>query len=302
MTASAAGSTAASAAAEPSVRATAARRKPSAKARAGRASASLALIVAAATVLVPLLAIFSAALQPQTELSPGLSWPSHPQWHNFADAWSVAGFGSLLKSSAIIAFVVVPIALACATSAGYALGTMEFGGKKLFFPFFMLGLALPYEAIVIPLYFDLKPLGLLNTYWAVILPLVGAFMPFGVFWMRAHFESVPRTVIEAAEMDGAGSFRILTKVLLPTARPALTTLGLLYFLWAWNQFLLALILIQDPAKRTAPAGLGKFVQQFGKNIPLLSAGTLIVILPVVLLYLFFQRHFVRGVLSGAVKG
>ena len=271
-------------------------------ARLGRSGSTLALAVAAATVLFPLLAIVSAALQPQTNLSPGLAWPSHPQWHNFADAWSVAGFGSLLKSSAIIAFVVVPIALACATLAGYALGTMEFFGKRPLGPCLMLGLALPYEAIVIPLYFDLKPLGLLNTYWAVILPLVGAFMPFGVFWMRAHFESVPRTVIEAAEMDGAGSFRVLTKVLLPTARPALTTLGLLYFMWAWNQFLLALILIQDPAKRTAPAGLGKFVQEYGKNIPLLSAGTLIIIAPIVVVYLVFQRHFVRGVLSGAVKG
>lgn len=261
-----------------------------------------ALIIAAATVVVPLLAILSAALQPQANLAPGLSWPSDPQWHNFVDAWSVAGFGSLLQSSAIIAFVVVPIALACATLAGYALGTMEFAGKNLLYPLLLLGLALPYEAIVIPLYFDLKPLGLLNTYWAVILPLIGAFMPFGVFWMRAHFESVPRTLIEAAEIDGASGFRVLTKVLLPTARPALITLGLLNFMWAWNQFLLALILIQDPAKRTAPAGLGKFVQQFGKNIPLLSAGTLIVITPIVVLYLVFQRHFVRGVLSGAIKG
>ncbi|WP_330451282.1 MULTISPECIES: carbohydrate ABC transporter permease [unclassified Streptomyces] len=261
----------------------------------------LALIVAAAAVLFPFLALFSAALQPQSTLSPGLSWPSDPQWSNFATAWSTAGFGSLLKSSAVIALGVVPIALVLATLAGYGLATMRLKAKGPLFALLMLGLALPYEAIVIPLYYDLDSVGLLNTYWAVILPLVGLFMPFGVFWMRTHFESLPKELLEAAAVDGANSWRTLTRVLLPTAVPALTTLGLLYFMWAWNQFLLALVLIQDPAMRTAPSGLGKFVQQYGKNIPLLSAGTFIVIAPIVLIYLFFQRHFIKGILQGAVK-
>ncbi|MEU1055421.1 carbohydrate ABC transporter permease [Streptomyces sp. NPDC005876] len=261
----------------------------------------LALLLAAASVLFPFLALFSAALRPQTDLSPGLGWPDDPQWGNFATAWTTAGFGSLLKSSAIIALGVVPIALVLATLAGYGLATMRLTLKGPLFALLMLGMALPYEAIVIPLYYDLRDVGLLNSYWAVILPLIGLFMPFGVFWMRTHFESLPQEISEAASVDGAGSWRALTKVLLPTAGPALTTLGLLYFMWAWNQFLLALVLIQDPMMRTAPSGLGKFVQQFGKNIPLLSAGTLIVISPIVLLYLFFQRHFIKGILQGAVK-
>ncbi|MEV6524617.1 carbohydrate ABC transporter permease [Longispora sp. NPDC051575] len=261
----------------------------------------LSLLVAAASVLIPFLAIFSAALQPESNLSPGLEWPSDPHWENFATAWTSAGFASLLKSSAIIAIGVVPISLVLATLAGYGMSTMGSRVRGPLFALLMLGLALPYEAIVIPLYYDLRSVGLLNTYWAVILPLVGAFMPFGVFWMRSHFEAMPKELTEAAVMDGASSWRTLTTILLPTARPALTTLGLLYFMWSWNQFLLALILIQDPAMRTAPAGLGKFVQQFGQNIPLLSAGTIIVITPVVLLYLFFQRHFVKGILQGAVK-
>jgi raffinose/stachyose/melibiose transport system permease protein len=94
---------------------------------------------------------------------------------------------------------------------------------------------------------------------------------------------------------------LFTKLLIPTARPALTTLALLYFLWSWNQFLLALILIQDPAHRTAPAGLGQFVSQYGKDVPLLAASTLLVITPVVVVYLIFQRQLVRGILQGAVK-
>ncbi|WP_331748858.1 carbohydrate ABC transporter permease (plasmid) [Streptomyces sp. NBC_00984] len=261
----------------------------------------LVLVLAAVSVLFPFLALFSAALQPETELSPGLKWPSDPHWENFATAWTTAGFGSLLKSSAVIALGVVPIALVLATLAGYGLSSMRLRVKGPLFALLMLGMALPYEAIVIPLYYDLRSVGLLNSYWAVILPLIGLFMPFGVYWMRTHFESLPHEITEAAAVDGAGSWRTLTKVLLPTAGPALTTLGLLYFMWAWNQFLLALVLIQDPAMRTAPSGLGKFVQQFGKNIPLLSAGTIIVITPIVLLYLFFQRHFIKGILQGAVK-
>ena len=267
----------------------------------GKHLTRVALLLAAASVVFPFLAILSAALQPQSTLAPGLEWPSDPQWGNFADAWTTAGFGSLLKSSAIIAVGVVPAAIALATLAGYGLATMTTRGRGLIFGLLMLGLALPFEAIVIPLYYDLRDIGLLNTYWAVILPLIGAFMPFGVFWMRAHFESMPRELTEAAVIDGASHWRTLVSVHLPNARPALTTLGLLYFMWSWNQFLLALILIQDPAMRTAPSGLGKFVQQFGKNIPLLSAGTLIVITPIVLLYLFFQRHFIKGILQGAVK-
>ncbi|WP_052423320.1 carbohydrate ABC transporter permease [Nonomuraea candida] len=261
----------------------------------------LALLAAAASVVLPFLAILSAALQPESNLTPGLEWPSDPHWENFATAWSSAGFATLLKSSAIIALGVVPLSLVLATLAGYGMATMDLRVKGPLFALLMLGLALPYEAIVIPLYYDLRSIGLLNSYWAVILPLIGAFMPFGVFWMRSHFESLPKELTEAAQMDGASSGRVLTRVLLPTAGPALTTLGLLYFMWAWNHFLLALILIQDPAMRTAPSGLGKFVQQFGKNIPLLSAGTIIVITPIVLLYLFFQRHFVKGILAGAVK-
>jgi len=262
---------------------------------------TLVLLLAALAVLVPFLAIISAALQPTDTLAITLRWPSDPQWGNFAEAWSSANFGSLMRSSAIIALVVVPVAATCASLAGYAFAVLDIPASGPLFALFVAGLTLPYEAIVIPLYFNLRSVGLLDTYWAVILPLVGAFMPFGIFWMRAHFASMPREIVEAAQMDGAGQGRIFRLVMLPTARPALTTLALLNFMWAWNQFLLALILIRDPARRTAPSGLGTFVQQHGQNIPLLCAGTLLIIAPVVVLYLFFQRHFVSGLVQGAIK-
>jgi raffinose/stachyose/melibiose transport system permease protein len=181
------------------------------------------------------------------------------------------------------------------------MGTMRMPAKGVLVAFFLAGLTLPYEAIVIPLYFSMRSTGLIDTYWAVILPLVGAFMPFGIFWMRTHFESVPPELIEAAQLDGAGRLRTLMQILIPGAKPAIITYALLTFMWAWNQFLLALILIRDPARRTAPSGLGTFVQQYGENIPLLAAGTIIVIVPIVVLYFIFQRKFVAGLVQGALK-
>jgi ABC-type glycerol-3-phosphate transport system permease component len=120
--------------------------------------------------------------------------------------------------------------------------------------------------------------------------------------MRTHFRATPPELIEAARIDGASAATILRRVLLPLARPSLTTLAVLVFMWSWNQFLLVLILIQDPGRRTAPAGLGFFVGQHTTDIPVLSAGTVIVILPILVLYLVFQRSFIAGLLQGALKG
>ncbi len=271
-------------------------------ARSSQLITRVVLTLAGISVIVPLLVILSSALQSPDSLDTALGWPSDPHWANFADAWSVAGFASLFRSSLIVTIGVVPAGVVLATLAGYAFGTMEFRGKKAIFAVLLIGLTVPFEAIVIPLYYDLKAVNLDNTYLALILPLIGAFMPFGALWMRTQFQSVPKALIESAQMDGASSWTILTRVLVPNVRPALSTLAVLYFMWSWNQFLLALILIQDPSKRTAPAGLGKFVTQFTTNIPLLSAGTLIVIGPVIIIYLLFQRQFLAGMMQGALKG
>ena len=254
------------------------------------------------SIVIPLLVIATTALEPPGSVNTGLSWPAHPHWGNFVSAWSVAGFSTLMRSSAIICVAVVPVGVVLATCAGYAFGTIDFPGKRLIFGGLMIGLAVPYEAIVIALYYNLKSVGLTNTYLSVILPLIGAFMPFGAFWMRNHFANTPVALIEAAQMDGASDLTILTKVLLPNSRAAISTLSVLYFMWTWNQFLLVLIMIQDPSRETAPLGLALFVGQYTTNLPLLSAGTLIVIAPVMIVYMIFQRQFIAGIAHGAIKG
>jgi raffinose/stachyose/melibiose transport system permease protein len=257
---------------------------------------------AVVSIVIPLLVIATTALEPSGSTNTGLSWPSHPHWSNFASAWSVAGFSTLIRSSFIVCGPVVPVAVLLAICAGYAFGTIEFPGKRAIFGVLMVGLAVPYEAIVIALYYNLKAVGLTNTYLSVILPVIGAFMPFGAFWMRAHFSNTPVALIEAAQMDGASDLTILTRVLLPNARAAVSTLAVLYFMWTWNQFLLVLIMIQAPSRETAPLGLALFVGQYTTNLPLLSAGTLIVIAPVMIVYMVFQRQFVAGLAHGGIKG
>jgi ABC-type glycerol-3-phosphate transport system permease component len=210
--------------------------------------------------------------------------------------------GRLIRSSLIIAAGVVPLALLLATLAAYALATLDPPGGRVMSLAFVLGLTLPVELVVVALYFDLRQVGLTNSYAGVILAETALFMPFGVYWMQTHFAAIPTELIEAARVDSAGSLATLVRVLLPISWPALTTLGLLYFMWSWNQFLLVIVLMQDPAKRTAPAGLGFFVGQYSTNVPLLSAAGLIVIGPIVVLYLIFQRNFVNGLTQGAVKG
>lgn len=267
-----------------------------------RLATPLVLASFMAAIAVPFLALFAAALQPPGTGLTGLALPHGIHLGNFVHAWRTAGFGRLLRSSLLVSLLVVPASVLFASLAGYALGTMQFPGRGKLFKYLLLGLAIPAEVTVIPLYYDLRALGLTNTLPGLALVEIGAFMPFGAFWMHTHFSSMPRALIEAATLDGASSWTTLWRVLLPNSRPAITTLGVLFFVWNWNQFLLPLILVQDPAKRTAPAGLGFFTGQFNVDVPLLAAATLIVIGPVVLVYLIFQRHFIRGVLDGAVKG
>ncbi|MBB4661544.1 carbohydrate ABC transporter permease [Conexibacter arvalis] len=221
---------------------------------------------------------------------------------NFKDAWEQGNFGSYLKSSAIVTVTVVVVAGTLSILSGYAFGLMRFRGSGVLFYVFLLGLMVPMEAMIVPLYYDLRDLSLTDTYWALILPQIATSVAFGTFWMRAFFRSVPRSLVEAARIDGATSWFTLWRVLLPLAKPAVLTMTVLLFMWTWNEFLLALVMVTDEGLRTAPLGLSFFQGRNTSNLTLLAAGSVIVATPVVVVYMFLQRHFIRGMLSGAVKG
>lgn len=262
----------------------------------------LIVLVAIAYTLVPLLSMFLAALHPQGTAPRGFEWPADPQWGNFRDAFNSANMAALLKSSLIIEAAVVPVSVLIATMAGFALGQLRILGHKAIFVVMLLGLTMPFEVVITPLYYRMRDLGLLDTRWAIILPLIALFMSFGVFWMRAHFLNLPEEFSEAALVDGASTWQTFRHVHLPLARPAMATLAILYFVWTWNQFILALVMVNDPERRTMAGALGYFQSQWGIDVVLLSAGSLVILTPTLIVFLIFQRQFVAALLQGAVKG
>jgi raffinose/stachyose/melibiose transport system permease protein len=266
-----------------------------------RISRSVTLLALMLFAIVPLLSMFTSALGAPGSTPQGLSWPTHPHWHNFVDAWTAANLLALFRSSVLIVLGVVPATVAMATVAGYALAQLEVPGGKAIYILLLAGLTLPFEAIITPLYYDIQSMGLLGSRLAIILPLIGLLMPFGVFWMRAHFLNAETALTEAAQIDGANTWQTFRRIHLPLAAPAWSALSVLFFLATWNQYLLPLVLVNDPTKRTVAGGLGAFQGQYGTNIVLLSAGSLLIIAPALLIFLILQRNFVKALLQGAIK-
>jgi len=262
-----------------------------------------ALIVLCTLVAIyPLVGVFFASLWPTGPGSAptGFELPPSFHWHNYVEAWDQGNFGSSFMTSIIVAAVMVPASVALSVLAGYAFATMRFWGSKVLFYLFILGLIIPTEATLVPLYYDVRALGLLDTYWALILIETSGEVAFGIFWMRAAFLSAPRSLLEAARIDGASSWKTLWQIMVPFAKPAILTLTVLTFADTWNEFFLALVFTIN--KMTAPAGLASFSGRYTTDIALVSAAAVIVAIPIVVVFIVFQREFLRGMLTGAVKG
>jgi raffinose/stachyose/melibiose transport system permease protein len=260
------------------------------------------LAVFAVVALYPIVSILLLALHRRSDLVTGFSIPDHPTLHTFQQAWELGGFGSGLVNSLIVAGAVAIATAVLATLAGYAFGSMRFRGANALFYLLLIGLIFPYEATVIPLYYVFRDVGLTDSLWALILPQIGLSVPFGTFWMRAFFRSTPGALVEASRLDGATSFATLWRVLLPQAWPAITTMVVLVFMWTWNEFLLALVMIQSDSLRTAPLGLALFAGANRYSDPTLTAAAAVLVaLPIVIVYVFLQRSFIRGMFAGAVK-
>jgi raffinose/stachyose/melibiose transport system permease protein len=260
------------------------------------------LVLLMIVTLLPFITMFSAALAPSGSYPPGLQWPSDPQWGNFVEAFQSAKMDRLLLSSLTIVVCVVPTSVLIGTMAGFGIAKLAPRGSQFVYLLFVVGLTLPIEVVIIPLYYEVQWLGLLNTKLAIILPIIALFMPFSIFWMRAHFVNVPAEMSEAAEIDGANAWQQFWLVQVPLARAPILSLAILQFLWTWNSFLLPMVLVEIPLERTMAGALGAFQGQWGTNIPLLCAGALIILTPSVLLFVAFQKQFVAALLQGAVKG
>lgn len=211
-----------------------------------RMPALLLIAVAALFSIIPLVSMLTAGLARRGTFPQGLSWPTDPQWHNLVDAWTAANMAILLKSSTLIVLGVVPASILLATMAAYAVVILRIPFGGVFVVFLLITLTLPFELVVVPLYYEVKDMGLPSNQLAFIIPAIGLNMPLAVFWMLTHFRSVPADLTEAAQVDGAGPWSAFLRIHLPLAVPHIAALATLLFLATWNSFLLPLVLIPDP--------------------------------------------------------
>ncbi len=262
----------------------------------------LILTVFLVAALLPFIGIIFTAFKTTTELS---SSPFAPPttWHfdNFVEAWNGARFGSYFQSSVIVVVPVVIISTLLSTMSGFGFGMFRFPGDNLLLLIILLGLMVPFEAVIIPLWQIMNDLGLLNTYWALILPQVALSFAFGTFWMRANFKNMPRELIDAAVVDGCSTWGVLWRILFPLSRPALLSLIVLLFMWTWNEFFLVLVMASGDL-RTLPVGLALLRGRYSADVPVMAAASIMVFLPVLVIYALFQRSFIEGIISGALKG
>ncbi|MDQ7994049.1 MAG: carbohydrate ABC transporter permease [Propionicimonas sp.] len=226
-------------------------------------------------------------------------------WNNYLTlAGYQAGIWQYLLNSAVVSLLTVLLTLLVSTLAGYAFARFDFPGKDALFLGTLAILMVPYATLLIPLYVLLNRVGLQNSLVGVALVLTMFQLPFSVFMMRISFEAVPRELDEAARVDGASSFGVLWRVLLPAVQPGLITVGLFSFLAAWNDFMAPLILINDTNRMTLPLAIANLrvqvqgVVDYGAT----EAGVVLLALPCFILFLLLQRHYVRGFMSGALKG
>lgn len=230
-----------------------------------------------------------------------LGLPETWHWENFVDAWVGGNFSTYFVNSILVVVPVVVGVLALAMLASYAFALMSFRGRDALFILFLSGLTIPLSVLIIPLFYEMLNLKLLNTLWALILPQVAIALPFSILLIYSFIRDLPREILDSGRIDGCSSFGLLRFIVMPLSGPALLTLLVFNFMWTWNQFLLPVVLIQKDSLRTLPVGLNFFQGQYSNDVPLLMAGATITFLPIVLIYLIFQRHFIKGISAGALK-
>lgn len=261
------------------------------------------LITFVLIAIVPVFWVLSTSLKTTHEvaLSP-LGPPTSFRFGNYAEAWVQGRFGKYFGNSVIVSIPIVFGTVSLACLAGYGLARFRLPGRSFIFYFFLLGLMVPFQSIMIPLFYTLRDIGFLGTYWAMIVPMIALGMPFGIFFMRAFFLGLPNDLVDAAKIDGCNDFNVFRFVMLPLAGPAIATLAVFNFMGAWNAFLLPLIYMQKEELRPLVLGLMFFRSRYTQNIPLTMAGATIVMLPIIIVYIIFQRKFIQGLTAGAVKG
>lgn len=230
------------------------------------------------------------------------SIPQSIHWSNFVTAWQIGDFGTTYKNSALITIVKVPLGLLVSALAAYPLAKLRFRLNGALFIFFVAGLAVPIHVALLPLFVLERHMGILGTLWALLPPYIAFGLPFQIFVLRGFMKGVPSELIEAARVDGANDLVIFARIMTPLITPALATLFIIDAVATWNEFLIALVMLPAAAVHTLPLGLLNFFNQYSGSYTQLSAGLVIGVIPLLLVYVVLQRYLVSGLVNGAVKG
>lgn len=271
-------------------------------ARCGKWIVYAQLVIGAVLMVIPMLWMISASLMPAGQAStyPPRLFPREVTFEHYVALFTRLNLGRSLLNSAIVAVTVTGISIVINSMAGYAFAKLRFRGRDGLFRVLAAGLVIPVQVSMLPLFLLMKQLGLINTYWGVIVP--GMASIFGIFLIRQYAQSIPDDLLDAARMDGAGELRIYTSIVLPTIVPILATLGIWTFLSTWNDFMWPLIVLSDDARWTLPVALANLSGEHVQDTELMMAGSVLTILPVMLVFLFLQRYYIQGVMVGSVKG
>jgi raffinose/stachyose/melibiose transport system permease protein len=255
-----------------------------------------------ASAILPLLFMAATAFRTEADWANSrIGLPTVLSFGAFVRAWNDANIDVYFRNSVIVTTATVALTVLSATCAAYAFSKLRWRLAGAFYMFVLIWIAIPPLLLMVPIYIEMVQFHLLNTYGSVILLYTALNLPFNVYLMTAYFRTVPDELVEAARMDGAGVHRVFASVMLPLAKPALATLIIFNVLWAWNEFLFALLLLQTDNVKTLTVGVLELQGRFVTDYPALMAGLLVTSLPVIAAYLIFQRHLVRGLVAGAVK-
>lgn len=264
----------------------------------------LALFAVVLIWVAPFVFIIFTSLKSTAEVTTTSAFtpPLTPEFANYARAWDRGDFQTTFFNSAIITFIKVPLGLVISAMAAYVLAKMDVRWNKALLLLVVFGTMIPFQVMLAPLFTLVNSLGLIDTYVGVILPYIAFGVPYQVFILHGFFKAVPKELSEAARIDGASHFTIFRRVFLPISIPVLAALLILDFVSTWNEFAMALVLLQDQDMWTLPLGLMSFQGQFSNDYGQLNAAIVMTVLPATIVYFIFQRYFVSGLTSGAVKG
>lgn len=266
-----------------------------------RIAAWALLLLLLASVVFPFVWLVSTSFKSLEEYAFNpFGLPASVVFTNIADAWATGGFLRLYANSLFITIVSVSGIVVFCSMAGYAFAHFEFPAKTVVFFYFLAGMMIPPQVILIPAYKIMSLLGLVNTYAAVILTYF-AWVPFAIYFFRAYFQGIPKELVEAARIDGASELSIFFRIMLPLARPAVVTVAIIYFVWIFNDFMWPLVYLTNDNVRTVTLGMMNFQGQYSSATTLKTAALLLATLPPVVVFLIFRKQIQGGLVEGALK-